>query len=204
MFSPLRRAQRPRVHQVTPNTGSDYICDDSISPAPVGGRLSLHLSAWKQITQDVFVLSVVAHGFQISVSKDFPGVIRKDTVPPRNTQALLSIQAEIDDLLSKNAIVQVNDFPFLCLSPIFVIPKSSGDLRVILNLKQINQFIPVQHFRMETLSVILPQLSSQDWAATIDLKDAYLHVPIHPQSRRLLGFSFEDRTFLYKVLPFGL
>ena len=98
----------------------------------------------------------------------------------------------------------MTDFLFLCLPPIFVIPKSSGDLWVILNLKQINQFIPVQHFRMETLSVILPQLSSQDSAATIDLKDAYLHVSIHPQSRRLLGFSLRDRTFLYKVLPFGL
>ena len=57
---------------------------------------------------------------------------------------------------------------------------------------------------METLSVILPQLSPQDWAAKIDLKDAYLHVPIHQESHRLLGFSFQDRTYLYEVLPFGL
>ena len=74
-----------------------------------------------------------------------------------------------------------------------------GDLRIILNLKKINVFISIQHFRMETQNVILPNLRAQDWAVSIYLKDAYLHVPVHPQSRRLLGFKF-----LHKVLPFGL
>ena len=40
----------------------------------------------------------------------------------------------------------------------------SGGLRVILNLKAINVFIPPQHFRMETLVSILPTISPQDWA----------------------------------------
>ena len=183
----------------------DYIRDTSVPcPAPVGGRLSFFLSAWKNITQDPFVLSIISHGFRICLNQDFPGVIRKTTVAPRDSKALLSVQTEIRDLLSKAAIVKVDDSPLLCLSPIFVIPKSSGDLRVILNLKQINVFIPPQPFRMETLNVILPNLSSQDWAATIDLKDAYLHVPIHRDSQRLLGFSFLDQTYSYKVLPFGL
>ena len=57
---------------------------------------------------------------------------------------------------------------------------------------------------METLNVILPNLHHQDWAVSIDLKDAYLHVPVHPQSRRLLGFKYLDKTYVYKVLPFGL
>ena len=59
---------------------------------------------------------------------------------------------------------------------------------MILNLKAINVFIPPQHFRMETLVSILPTISPRDWAVSLDLKDAYLHVPIHPDSRRLLGF----------------
>ena len=48
---------------------------------------------------------------------------------------------------------------------------------MILNLKKINVFISVQHFHLETLNVILPNLRPQDWAVSIDLKDAYLHVP---------------------------
>ena len=64
--------------------------------------------------------------------------------------------------------------------------------------------IPPQHFRMETLVSILPTISPQDWAISLDLKDAYLHVPIHPESRSLLGFQYQNRTFQYQVLPFGL
>ena len=135
---------------------------------------------------------LISHGFRIFLNPDFPGVIRETTVAPRVSKALLSVQTEIRDLLSKATIVKIDDSPLLCLSPYFFFPKSSGVLRVILNLKQINIFIPPQPFRMETLNVILPHLSSQDWAATIDLKDAYLHVPIHRDSRRLLGFSFLD------------
>ena len=171
---------------------------------PVGGRISLFVGTWQAVTSDAFVLSVVRNGFQISVQSHFPGVIRKATVTPQDPKVVLRIQEEIRDLISKDAIVQIDDVPNLCLSPIFVIPKKSGDLRVILNHKEFNLFISTQHFRMETLSVILPQLSASDWAVSIDLKDAYLHIPIHPLSRRFLGFQFLGRTFQYKVQPFGL
>ena len=172
--------------------------------SPVRGGFSLFVQKWQVITSDSFILSIIKDGFQISVQSNFPGVIRKPTVTPRDQKIILRIQEEIRDLICKNAIVQINDFLNLCLSPIFVIPKKSGDLRVILNLKEFNLFISTQHFRMETLNVILPQPSASDWAVSIDLKDAYLHIPGHPQSRRFLGFQFMDLTYQYKVLPFGL
>ena len=81
---------------------------------------------------------------------------------PQDPKVVLRIQEEIRDLISKDAFVQIDDVPNLCLSQIVVIPKKSGDLRVILNLKEFNLFISTQHFRMETLSVIIPQLSASD------------------------------------------
>ena len=115
------------------------------------GRLVLFLSALIDITQDVVL-------FYLSFSTGFTylSVYISGAVVPRNYKALLSIQAEIRNLASLYAIVKINDFLFLCLSPIFY-------------LLQINLFPPVQYFRMESLSVIFPQLSLQDWAATLDL-----------------------------------
>ena len=184
---------------------SDYMGASRESDcSPVWGRISHFVQKWQVITSDSFILSVIKDGFQISVQSNFPVVLRKATVTPKDQKIILRIQEEIRDLICKNAIVQINDFPNLCLSPIFVIPKKSGDLRVILNLKEFNLFISSQHFRMETLNVILSQLSANDWAVSIDLKDAYLHILVHPQSRRFLGFQFMDMTYQYKVLPFGL
>lgn len=36
------------------------------------------------------------------------------------------------------------------LSPIFTIPKKNGELRVILNLKELNKYIPYHHFKMDS------------------------------------------------------
>ena len=108
--------------------------------------------------------------------------MRSVTRVPRDISARRTIVEELNSLLHKNAILQIADSPNLCLSPIFTVPKHSGGRRVILNLKQINLFVPDQHFRMETLAVILPQLSPGDWAVSIDLQDAYLHVLIHPKN----------------------
>ena len=40
--------------------------------------------------------------------------------------------------------------------------------------------------------------------ASIDIKDAYLHVPIHPTHQKFLRFAVEHRHFQFVALPFGL
>ena len=75
---------------------------------------------------------------------------------------------------------------------------------MILNHKRINRFIGSVHFRMETLASILTYLNPGDWTASIDLKDAYHHVPIAAVSRDLLGFTFDGSVYRFKALPFGL
>ena len=91
--------------------GEFRVCD----VPPVGGRISLSIGKWQVVTADSFVLSVVKNGFQILVQNHFPGVIRKVTVTPQDPKVILRIQEEIRDLISKNAIVQINDAPNLQL-----------------------------------------------------------------------------------------
>ena len=57
---------------------------------------------------------------------------------------------------------------------------------------------------METLAVIIPSLSRGMWAASLDLLDAYLHISVSPQSQRYLAFQYQEVTYKYTTLPFGL
>ena len=82
--------------------------------------------------------------------------------------------------------------------------KPSGGYRLLLNVKQLNKFLPNQTFRMECLSSVLPSINATEWAATIDLKDAYYHIPIAKESKRILGFAIQDSHFQFRALPFGL
>lgn len=58
--------------------------------------------------------------------------------------------------------------------------------------------------RMLTTSTLLHVVRPGDWFTSIDLKDAYFHIPIYPPHRKFLRFAFQGRMYEYQVLPFGL
>ena len=43
-----------------------------------------------------------------------------------------------------------------------------------------------------------------EWVTSIDLSDAYLHIPIHPESRKFLRFHHKETSYQFTSLPFGL
>ena len=57
---------------------------------------------------------------------------------------------------------------------------------------------------METVNSVRWSIMTNNWAVSIDLTDAYLHVPIHPWSRKYLRFVYEHEVFPFTALPFGM
>ena len=137
-------------------------------------------------------------------SEQFLGVFRDTTVTPKGLKGILRIKEDVREFILKKAIVQIVDFPSLCLSPIFVIPKKTGDLRVFLNLKEFNLFSFNPTFTDGDSELYFSQLSAKVWAVSFDLKDIYLLVSVRPESRGFLGFQFMDATYHSLVLPFVL
>ena len=45
---------------------------------------------------------------------------------------------------------------------------------------------------------------TREWVTSIDLSDAYLYIPIHPQSRKFLRFHHKETSYQFTSLPFGL
>lgn len=86
----------------------------------------------------------------------------------------------------------------------FTVPKRNRDWRPILDLKFLNQFVKLRHFHMETLRLITDALQPGDFLASLDLMDAYLHVPILSSHHQYLRFCVGSRLFQFWALPFGL
>ena len=63
---------------------------------------------------------------------------------------------------------------------------------------------PVLPFHMLKRAEVLQAVAWQSWFTSIDLNDAYFHLPIAPHHRPYLRFAFEGRAYQYRVLPFGL
>ena len=115
------------------------------------------------------------------------------------------LREEIENLLNKRAVerVQNPETPGF-YSRIFLVPKKNGKFCLILDLSLLNRYIEKQAFKMETVKSVRQAMRLNDWAVSIDLTDAYLHVPIHRQSKKYLRFVHEDQVYHFSALPFGM
>ena len=104
----------------------------------------------------------------------------------------------------KGAIEEASPHTRAFYGRLFTVPKSSGGLRPVLDLSPLNKHLRVIHFRMETPLSIRESIRQGDWATSLDLKDAYFHIPINRNFRKFLRFVWNDRVFQFRALPFGL
>jgi hypothetical protein len=68
--------------------------------------------------------------------------------------------------------------------------------RPILDCQKLNSFIQVEHFKMEGVPALRELIEKDDYICKIDLKDAYVVVPIHDDSKGFL--SFENEGVVYR------
>ena len=57
---------------------------------------------------------------------------------------------------------------------------------------------------MPTIKQIWQCMQQGDYAFSVDLKDAYLHIPIQYASSSFLHFVWQNKPYQWKVLTFGL
>ncbi|KAL0870236.1 hypothetical protein ABMA27_005269 [Loxostege sticticalis] len=57
---------------------------------------------------------------------------------------------------------------------------------------------------MEDIRTASKLISTSDFMANIDLKDAYFFIPIHSSCKKYLRYKFEGQTYEFQCLPFGL
>ena len=177
----------------------------STGQTPVGGRLKIFAHQWTQITTDKLVLSIIQKGYAPKLThSNIPPNLNKKTQLPKNPQKRRALLEEIESLLTKRAIKRVYTKRHLVISPVFLTPKRKGGFRMVLNVKKLNRYVANSTFKMENLRNILPLIKVNDWAASIDLVDAYLHVPIARFAQHLLGFAVGNKMYQYRALPFGL
>ena len=173
---------------------------------PVGGRLNLHWENWLALGATNRVVQILKEGYILPFKvrprlTRHPIIISGYAKKPRNDSLREALQA----LLDKNAIETVkqpNSLAFF--NRLFLVPKPNNKWRPILDLSALNKFLKVGTFKMETPETIRTSLYKGEWVTSIDFKDAYFHIPIHPHSRKYLRFHFQGQSYQFKALPFGL
>ncbi len=167
---------------------------------------SLKQENWKAIAASPWVLRTISRGYRLqfaAVPPRFSGVIQSQA----QGESARVLQEEILNLLEKRAISVVSPEQSLSgfYSRYFLVPKRGGrGIRPIQDLRALNTFLRKYKFRMLTHAALLRLVRPNDWFSSVDLKDAYFHIPIYPPHRRYLRFAFQGVCYEYRVLPFGL
>ena len=167
------------------------------------GMLFKFLDQWRSITSNRFVLNMVqGHHLQLrSHPPLFHNFWHFNVKVPAAHHPV--IQKEVDELLAKGAIEPSSGGAGF-YSSVFVVPKHTGGLRPILNLKRFNCYMHIPSFKMPTLKHVWQLIQQGDYAFSIDLQDANLHVPIVKHHCRFLHFVWHNVPYQWRVLPFGL
>lgn len=168
-MSPISSLQVPTAHYTIPS--------DGIKP---GGRLQFFSHYWKTITTHRWPLSVVQQGYQIQFHSQ-PQPWRQKQLR-LNSLEQQAVNEAVEKFLLSDIIeispTQNQDY----LSNFFTI-QEPNKRRPILDCQKLNNYIQCQHFKMEGVPALREIMEKNDYICKIDLKDAYVVVPIHPHSR---------------------
>ena len=160
-------------------------------PRPIGGCLAFFMANWEEVSNDPWVLEAV-RSYKIEFisgprQREPPGQIAM------NTEQSQAMTLEIQELHKKGAVVQADSHSGGVVSQVFLVPKSDGACRPVLNLKSLNQFVVPHHFKMESIRTLEGVLQKDDWLLKLDLKDAYLSIPIHQNHQHFLNLDMAER-----------
>ena len=140
-------------------------------------------------------MEVLRWGYQIPFR--WAPTLSRDPIPlpayaPKSIRGK-ALEGEVQALLNKGAIELVPLPSPGFYSRLFLVMKASGAWRSVIDLSTLNLRVQQTSFKMETLQSVLLSVRPGDWMVSLDLKDAYLQVPMHPDSRKFLRFLVGGR-----------
>ena len=91
-------------------------------------------------------------------------------------------------------------------SHLFTVPKTSdtGGERVVIDLSSLNLHIHCPTFKMYTVSKLRNSIPKGAYFTSIDISDAFHHIPIHTRFQKYLAFTHEGKLFFFQAMPFGI
>lgn len=113
------------------------------------------------------------------------------------------IEQKISELLQADIIEEVKG-PSSWVSPIVPVLKDNGDVRLCVDMRRANMAIKRENHPLPTMDQLLPKMREAKLFSKLDIKDAFHHIELHPDSRHITTFITGKGLFRYKRMMFGI
>ncbi|KAJ8034400.1 hypothetical protein HOLleu_21220 [Holothuria leucospilota] len=188
--------------------GSQLSCfalsEDSSSNNPViQGNFVLpnYIKSFQSMFSDTTILPTIKGMIhKVHVDKSVKPKHQKLRRLPFGVRKLVS--QELSRLESMGVIEKIDSSEWV--SPIVVSYKKSGNVRICVDLRQVNKAVIPDSFPLPKIDELLGELRNAKLFSQLDLAAAYHQLLLHPDSRPLTAFITHDGLFQYKRVCFGL
>ena len=114
------------------------------------------------------------------------------------------VDKKLDQLLELDIIEEVPDGPSGWISPLVVVPKADGDVRVCVDMRRANKAIICERHPIPTVEELLHDLNGSTVFSKIDLKWGFHQILLSEGSRHITTFATHRGLYRYKRLMFGV
>ena len=132
---------------------------------------------------------------KLPIDKDVKPVIQAGRRIPYQMRDKL--EKKIEELEAKDIIESV-DGPTEWVSPVVIVPKSNGDIRLCVDIRQANTAIRRERYQIPTVDEILQDLNGSKVFSKLDIKWAYHQIELAPESRGITAFITHKGVYQYK------
>ena len=177
------------------------------SQIPLGGRTKSFVHEWKRLTKDNFIINCI-RGCRINFIEPPSQVSIPHQIHFNNTE-LAALDAIIRECVADKIIEPCEFEEGDYLNTVFLVHKREStpenpSFRLILNMKSLNKkYVRFTHHKMHSLQTCIDLMEEQCFMASIDLRQAFHTIPMHPDYTKYLKFMIKDRVYKYLVMPMG-
>lgn len=159
--------------------------------------LCKYSDAFSLFDGDVGCANVIQH--EIPLMDDIPVRQRYRRLPPSQFSL---VKTHIQELLQQG-IVRASCSPYA--SPIVVVQKKGGDIRLCVDYRQLNAKTRKDAYPLPRIEESLDALSGAKWFSTLDtLASGYNQVPMAERDKEKTAFCTPFGLFEFNRMPFGL
>ena len=166
----------------------------------VKGSLNKHLCWWKNNCSNRYINKVIETGYEL------PFFILPQKSSLKNNRSALDhpdfVDQEIEKLMLSGVIQVANEIHNV--NPLTVAENSSGKLRLVIDLRDINPCLLLEKYKYEDIKVASAYFKKENFMCVFDLKSGYHHVDINNKYKQYLCFQWKGSTYNFESLPFGL
>ncbi|XP_060723274.1 uncharacterized protein K02A2.6-like [Tachysurus vachellii] len=116
---------------------------------------------------------------------------------------LSKVKAELERMVKCGVIQEITEPTEWC-APMVAVPKKTGQIRICVDLKQLNKAVKREKFVLPTIDDILPKLAHAEVFSLLDAASGFWQLPLDMECAKLKTFITPFGRYFFRRLPFGI